>query len=177
LPPIYARLEFREVSAGHSIRALADWKVTVSRKSRNANFDQTLQLLREHAFSVEPSAEVEGGTLVSKDGVGAVLTPQAAAEIKSPPPLLAVAPGVLLRGQVARLLDRGHQKFFSTPQCELPASASQLRSIHLFTEELKQLAGIADLYNQSLGTTSDLYHYDRLKGREKSGAEGEEAGH
>jgi len=67
---------------------------------------------------------------------------------------------------IPRLLDRGYQKFIKTPQYELPATASQLQAIHAFSEEVKQLTGGVDLYNESLGTTSDLYHYDRLKGRE-----------
>jgi hypothetical protein len=67
---------------------------------------------------------------------------------------------------VARLLDRGHQKFIQTADFEIPATASQLQAIHRFSEELKQLTGSLDLYNESLGTTSDLYIYDRLKGRE-----------
>jgi len=67
---------------------------------------------------------------------------------------------------VAQLLDRGYQKFIKTPQFELPATASQLQAIHLFAEELKQLTGAVNLYNEALGTTSDLYQYDRLKGRE-----------
>jgi hypothetical protein len=41
-----------------------------------------------------------------------------------------------------------------------------LRAIHEFTEELTQLTGGVSLYNESLGTTSDLYQYDRVKGRE-----------
>jgi hypothetical protein len=41
-----------------------------------------------------------------------------------------------------------------------------LQAIHLFSEELKQLTGAISLYNESLGTTSDSYQYDRLKGRE-----------
>jgi hypothetical protein len=41
-----------------------------------------------------------------------------------------------------------------------------LQSIHAFSEELKQLTGATSLYNESLGTTSDVYLYDRLKGRE-----------
>jgi len=41
-----------------------------------------------------------------------------------------------------------------------------LHAIHRFSEELKQLTGDIDLYNESLGTTSDVYLYDRLKGRE-----------
>jgi hypothetical protein len=73
---------------------------------------------------------------------------------------------VLVEGRVARLLDRGHQKFMQTSQFELPATASQLHAIHRFSEELKQLTGDIDLYNESLGTTSDVYLYDRLKGRE-----------
>jgi hypothetical protein len=78
----------------------------------------------------------------------------------------AVRPGAMIGSQVARLLDRGYQKFIKTPQFELPATASQLQGIHLFTEELKQVTGAINLYNESLGTTSDLYQYDRLKGRE-----------
>jgi hypothetical protein len=31
---------------------------------------------------------------------------------------------------------------------------------------LKQVSGAISLYNESLGTTSDLYEYDRLEGRE-----------
>jgi len=31
---------------------------------------------------------------------------------------------------------------------------------------LDQIIGRGDLYNESLGTTSDTYQYDRLKGRE-----------
>ena len=69
--------------------------------------------------------------------------------------------------EVARLLDRGYQKFIKTSQYELPASASQLHAIHAFHEELTQLMGGVSLYNESLGTTSDLYEYDRLRGREE----------
>lgn len=135
----------------------------MSRKTRKPNYDQTLETLRAHAFNVVPSTEVAGGVLVTKYGAGAVLS---AAADKAAPVGYAVHPGVLVGGRVARLLDRGHQKFIQTPQLELPASASQLHAIHRFSEELKQVTGDIDLYNESLGTTSDLYLYDRLKGRE-----------
>jgi hypothetical protein len=135
----------------------------LSRKSRNPNFDQTLVTLRAHSFNVTPFAGVAGGVLVSKQGAGAVLVP---AQLKDAPAAFAVAPGALVAGHVARLLDRGYQKFIQTPQFELPATASQLHAIHQFSEELKLVTGAIDLYNESLGTTSDLYEYDRLKGRE-----------
>jgi len=85
---------------------------------------------------------------------------------KGSPAAMAVAPGMLEGNKVARLLDRGHQKFIKTSQFELPATASHLHAIHQFSEELKLLTGAIDLYNESLGTTSDLYIYDRLKGRD-----------
>jgi len=46
------------------------------------------------------------------------------------------------------------------------ATAGQLHAIHSFSEELTKLMGGESLYNQSLGTTSDVYEYDRLRGRE-----------
>jgi len=129
----------------------------------NPNFDQTLEILRSHLFDVAPFAGVAGGVLVSKHGAGAVLV---AAKDATAPAAFAERPGILIRGEVGRLLDRGYQKFIKTSQFEIPASASQLQAIHLFGEELKRLTGAISLYNESLGTTSDLYEYDRLKGRE-----------
>lgn len=132
----------------------------MAKKSRHPNFDQTLDILRGHSFDVAPYTEIAGGYLVSKHGAGAVLV--AHGEWIA----MAITPGALIGGEVARLLDRGYQKFLKTSKFELPASASQLHSIHQFSEELKQLTGASDLYNESLGTTSDLYQYDRVKGRE-----------
>lgn len=136
-------------------------------KSLHPSFDQTLELLRAHGFEAVPYAGVAGGALVSKHGVGAVLV--AARDDKNAEnsaPAFAVHPGVLVKGEVSRLLDRGYQKFMKTSQYEIPASASQLQAIHTFSEELKQLTGAICLYNESLGTTSDVYRYDRLMGRE-----------
>jgi hypothetical protein len=144
----------------------------MKRKSAHPNFDQTLELLRAHAFDVTPYAGVAGGMLVGKYGAGAVLV--AAPEAKGQDQIAAayaIHPGVVVRGEVARLLDRGYQKFIKTSQFELPASASQLQTIHAFGEELKQLIGSISLYNESLGTTSDVYRYDRLVGREIAGRE------
>ena len=73
--------------------------------------------------------------------------------------------GSTRRGKVARLLDRGYQKFVKTPSLSCLRRLSQLQGIHLFSEEFKQLTGAISLYNESLRTTSDMYEYDRLKGR------------
>ena len=143
----------------------------MKRKSRHPNFDQTLELFRTHGFDVTEARGVEGGVLVSKQGAGAVLV--VAPDAKDSGDVsaaCAVAPGLVIRGEVARLVDRGYQKFIKTSQFELPATATQLQAIHAFSEELKQLIGAESLYNESLGTTSDLYRYDRLMGREAESA-------
>jgi hypothetical protein len=139
----------------------------MKRKSAHPNFDQTLELLRAESFDVAPHPGAEAGVLVSKHGVGAVLVPAPRSKNADDPDVAyAVHPGILVKGEVARLLDRGFQKFLKTSQYELPASAQQLQAIHTFSEELKQLVGEVSFYNESLGTTSDVYLYDRLMGRE-----------
>jgi hypothetical protein len=142
------------------------------RKSRNPrshvpNFQEILDGLRTHGFELTPAKGVAEGTLVSKGGVAAVLVPgKTDPKWESGGARMAVTPGVFIRGEIARLLDRGYQKFIKTPQYELPATADQLRAIHEFTEELNLVSGAMGLYNEALGTTSDVYQYDRLRGRE-----------
>ncbi|HWE86748.1 MAG TPA: hypothetical protein VG267_17520 [Terracidiphilus sp.] len=136
-------------------------------KKRDRNFEEMLDELRGQGFAVTPYAGAPGGMEVAKDGVAAVLVPGVTDDRwESGGARLAVTPGLVVRGEIARLVDRGYQKFIKTSQYELPATAGQLQSIHAFTEELNQLTGALGLYNEALGTTSDLYQYDRLKGRE-----------
>jgi hypothetical protein len=135
----------------------------MARKTGKPGFDQALQILRVHSFDVTPFAGAANGVLAAKHGVAAILVPGTTPEN---PVAFQTHPGVLVRGEVARLLDRGYQKFIKTSKFELPATASQLQAIHAFSEELNLLLGDVTLYNESLGTTSDVYLYDRLKGRE-----------
>jgi hypothetical protein len=135
----------------------------MARKSRNPNFDQTLDSLRAHSFEVASYPGVAGGMLVTKHGAGAVLVPG-----KSSPVEFWERPGAVYGGEVARLVDRGYQKFLKTSKYEFPATVTALQAIHLFSEELSQLTGAISLYNESLGTTSDLYEYDRLQGRDEA---------
>jgi len=129
------------------------------------NFTDALATLAGHQFDVSAAKDGSGNGSkafqVRKYGV--------AAEIAAAPDgttLVLARPGWLLGGQIARLVDRGYQKFLKTPKMEIPASADHLRAIHEFSEELKEAAGATSLYNESLGTTSDRYVYDRVKGRE-----------
>lgn len=140
----------------------------MARKTRYPDFDQMLQALRARQFEISSYAGVSGGQMVSKGGVAAVLVPGKTNDRwESGGACLALKPGVLLRGQIARLLDRGYQKFIKAGEIEIPATAAQLQAIHVFEEELNQVTGALGLYNESLGTTSDVYMYDRVRGRDK----------
>ena len=62
-------------------------------------------------------------------------------------------------------MDRGYQKFLKSSKLEIPATAEHLRAIHEFQQELDAITGERELYNEALGTTSDVYLYDRVAGR------------
>ena len=149
----------------------------MARKTKAPTLEEIQEALRAHSFEVKPAAGITGGLWVAKHGCAAVLvrgtgvTPEAGAALNTHPGADAIVaywvrPGAVVAGEIARLLDRGYQKFLKTSKYELPATAAQLRAIHLFTEELTQVTGGISLYNESLGTTSDVYEYDRVKGRE-----------
>ncbi len=133
-------------------------------KVKKLNFDQILSGLRAHQFDVRELPGVAGEVMVQKNGCAAVL--KSSADGKSA--ALTANPGFLLGGEISRLLDRGNQKFLKTSKLEVPATADHLRAVHLFSEELRERAGTLSLYNESLGTVSDVYLYDRVKGREHS---------
>jgi len=69
--------------------------------------------------------------------------------------------------EIGSLVDGGYQKFFRTPSGKTkPALASELKAIHDFEEDLKEALGLESLYNESLGTVSTYYLYDRVKDRD-----------
>jgi hypothetical protein len=142
-------------------------------KVHRPTFDQIISNLRASKFDVRELSGVAGEVLVEKNGVGAILKKSADGKSAS----LTANPGFLLGGEISRLLDRGNQKFLKTSKLELPATADHLRAVHHFAEELRERAGSESLYNESLGTVSDVYLYDRLKGREHNSTPANSGGH
>jgi len=70
--------------------------------------------------------------------------------------------------EIGVLIDEGYQKFFKTPSGKKrPALAQQLKGLHDLEEDLKEALGLESLYNESLGTVSTYYIYDRVKGRDR----------
>jgi len=76
--------------------------------------------------------------------------------------------GLLIGDEIALLVNRGYQVFWRTPSSkQVPALATQLKALHNFEEDLKEGLGLPSLYNESLGTTSDLHLYDRVEDRDQ----------
>ena len=132
------------------------------RKVKQRTFEEILSDLRTHGFDVQEGGAVADGILVRKYGAATFL--KRGVDGKSA--VLTENPGFLLGGEISRLLDRGNQKFLKTSKLEMPATADHLGTVHRFSEELREIAGSESLYNESLGTVSDIYLYDRVKGRD-----------
>ena len=133
------------------------------------SFDEVLSTLRTLSFDVQQVSGVANQTLIRKYGAGAVLIINSNKVDKEVPATAVIwreRPGFMLGGEVATLLDRGYQKFWKTSKLEVPATADSLKAVHRFAEELREVVGEPSLYNESLGTTSDSYQYDRIKGHD-----------
>jgi len=132
------------------------------RKPPTRTWDGVLSELRRQGFDVQDVAGVAGQSRIAKDGCAIVLAKaDNAAGLR-----MVVRPGPVIGGETAQLVDRGFQKFFRTSKTELPATAERLHALHHFVEEVKEVTGSVTLYNEALGTVSDSYHYDRVKGRD-----------
>src|SRR5438094_9881320 len=110
----------------------------MAKKTKPRSFNEVLSILGNEKFDVAPAREganrAAGANRVSKYGCAAEIGP-------SPDPdtsvRLLARPGWLLGGEIARITDRGYQKFLKTSKLEIPATADILKAIHAFSEELK----------------------------------------
>ena len=140
------------------------------RKPRPRTFDEVLGELRNRQFDVQNVSGDANRYRVAKNGCAIVLekAPNAAGfrMVLRPGSVIPTPGNSGSGGEIAELVDRGFQKFFRTSKAEIPATADRLKTLHEFVEELKEVAGSVTLYNEALGTVSDAYLYDRVKGRD-----------
>lgn len=123
------------------------------------SFEERVDLLRQAAFSTDRQAD--GRVLISKHGVAALVGDEG----KNQPAIEKA--GVLIGGQIAVLLNAGYQMFLEAPSGKrFPATAEQLRALHDFEDDVKAALGLTNLYNTSLGTTSQKHMYDRVYKRD-----------
>jgi hypothetical protein len=123
-------------------------------------FEQRMEELRKAGFTL--SSAPGGRTMVTRNGCALTLENNGGA------PRVVERAGILMDGGIAKLVDAGFQKFFLAPDGrKKPALAQELKAIHEFQEDLREALGMTSLYNESLGTVSTQYLYDRVQDRDK----------
>lgn len=130
---------------------------------REPGFKERLDSLKNLGFTVNFLNAAHAR--VSRDGIGAII------EDRSEQRPHVNRAGFIIGDEIGLLVNAGYQMFWRTPSGrQAPAQASQLKSLHNFEEDLKEGLGLPSLYNQSLGTTSDLHLYDRVEHRDEGDA-------
>jgi hypothetical protein len=129
-------------------------------KARIPSFQERVDVLRKAGFTAESLPD--GRVKIGKHGVAAVIGDEG----KNQPAIEKA--GVLAGDEIATLLSAGYQMFLRTPSGRLfPATATELKALHEFEEDVKEALGLESLYNTSLGTTSRNHMYDRVEGRDE----------
>ena len=133
----------------------------MSKTVQQRTYEDAVAWLRDHGFDILEAPGTTNRVFLKKYNCSAALQKDESGGVK-----IFARPGYLLGGEIAKLIDRGYQKFLKTTKTEVPATADHLKALHDFTEELKEALGSVSLYNESLGTVSDEYVYDRVKDRD-----------
>ncbi len=119
------------------------------------SFSERVDLLKNAGFVTDKLPD--GRFRVSKQGVAAVIGDEG----KNQPDIEKA--GLLVGPEIATLLNAGYQMFLELPNGKrIPATATELKALHEFEEDVKEALGLVSLYNTSLGTTSRKHMYDRV---------------
>src|ERR1700747_1986402 len=132
-------------------------------KLEQKTFEDAVNYLREHGFDVLEAPGTSGRVFVKKYNVSAAIQKAEDGGIK-----IFAYPGYLIGTEISKLVNKGYQQFLKTSKTEVPATADHLKALQSFSEELKEGLGLPSLYNESLGTVSESYHYDRIEDRDKA---------
>jgi hypothetical protein len=135
-------------------------------KVEQRSYDEAISWLRDHGFDLLEAPGTQGRVFVKKYNVSAAIQKNGDDTVK-----IFAYPGYLIGSEISKLVNRGYQQFLKTAKNEVPATADHLKALQQFTEELKEGLGLPSLYNESLGTVSESYQYDRVKDRDKPATE------
>jgi hypothetical protein len=128
-------------------------------RPKHLTFEDHMSAARAAGFRTESAG---GKTRIERNGIAVVMQPG-----PDGVPQVTERAGVVMGKEIGTLTDEGFQKFFTTPSGKRkPALAEELKEIHNFQEDLREALGLTTLYNESLGTVSNLYLYDRVEGRD-----------
>jgi hypothetical protein len=135
-------------------------------KVEERSYEEALNWLRDHGFDLIEAPGTQGRVFLKKYSCSAAIQKNGDHNVK-----IFAYPGYLIGSEISKLINRGYQQFLKTAKTEVPATADHLKALQQFTEELKEGLGLPSLYNESLGTVSDSYQYDRIEERDKPKAE------
>jgi hypothetical protein len=135
-------------------------------KLEERTFEDAVQWLRDHGFDLIEAPGTLGRVFLKKYNVSAAIQKDGDQGVK-----IFAYPGYLIGGEISKLINRGYQQVLKTSKTEVAATADHLKVLQQFTEELKDALCLPSLYNESLGTVSEAYQYDRIVGRDKPAAE------
>jgi hypothetical protein len=133
----------------------------MAKKVSPRKYEEGLDWLRQHGFELLEAPGTQGRVFLKKDHVSAAIERADDGTAK-----IFAYPGYLIGGEISKLVNLGYQQHLKTTKTEIAATADHLKALHSFSEELKEALGIPSLYNESLGTVSESYHYDRVKDRD-----------
>jgi hypothetical protein len=131
-------------------------------KVEQRNFEEAVAWLRDHGFDLIEAPGTQNRIFLKKYNCSAAIQKNGDDAVK-----IFAYPGCLIGSEIAKLVNKGYQQFLKTSKSEVPATADHLKALHQFSEELKEALGLPSLYNESLGTVSESYQYDRIVDRDK----------
>jgi hypothetical protein len=138
----------------------------MAKKVKTKSYEEAAGWFREHGFEVLEAPGASNRVFLKKYTCSAAIERTDDGGIR-----VFAYPGYLINGEISKLVDHGYQKVLKTTKAEFPATADHLKALHQFTEELKEGTGAISLYNEGLGTVSESYMYDRVRGRDLPEAE------
>ncbi len=133
----------------------------MAKKTHARTYDEAVSWLRDHGFDLLDAPGTQNRVFLKKLNCSAAIEKAPEGGVR-----IFAKPGYLIGSEISRLIDKGYQKFLKTTKTEVPATADHLKALHQFSEELREAVGDVSLYNESLGTVSDRYVYDRVKDRD-----------
>lgn len=137
-------------------------------KVEQPTYEDALSWLRDHGFDLTEAPGTQGRVFLRKYNCSAAI--QKDGKDGDGVKIFAY-PGYLIGGEISKLVNKGYQQVLKTSKTEVAATADHLKALHQFSEELKEALALPSLYNESLGTVSESYHYDRIKDRDKPDAQ------
>ena len=138
----------------------------MAKTEQQKTYEDAVNWLRDNGFDLIEAPGTQGRVFLRKYNVSAAIQKNGEDGVK-----IFAYPGYVIGTEISKLVNRGYQQFLKTAKNEVPATADHLKALQQFTEELKEGLGLPSLYNESLGTVSEAYQYDRVTDRDKPATE------